>query len=335
MRLNVGFKKKVASLIGACGGAFLAECLPHSTRVLFYHGVKKGPIVHPVVEADQITFDAFRKQIDFFAKRYRFLSPDEFYERFMQRKFSKKELLLTFDDGYANTAEVVAPYLIEKNIPFLVFISPHLTETNQRTPSYYTFVAAYDPNLTKLDVESVKKTFPLNSDRDRYNTAMELLTYVRSLNEDDLIVFLKEVEENSSKEYREEAWEKYSSTGLMSWEQAEALSREELAVVGSHCWRHSILHAGQSDEEVVRQLRDSHDAIVQHCGKCDYFSYPNGGRDYVSAFAEEKSKDYYKMSFGVTRTQVKPTDVASFVSRIGLFGDFNGVKTTFSLVSLK
>ena len=328
MRLNVGFKKKVASLIGVRRRVFSGMSASLNARLILRR--EKGPIVHPVVEADQLRSTRSASRSIFSQNATVSLA-----RRVLQHLSvsSAKELLLTSTTA-TRTAEVVV-WPIEKNIPFLVFISPHLTETNQRTPSYYTFVAAYDPNLTKLDVESVKKTFPLNSDRDRYNTAMELLTYVRSLNEDDLIVFLKEVEENSSKEYREEAWEKYSSTGLMSWEQAEALSREELAVVGSHCWRHSILHAGQSDEEVVRQLRDSHDAIVQHCGKCDYFSYPNGGRDYVSAFAEEKSKDYYKMSFGVTRTQVKPTDVASFVSRIGLFGDFNGVKTTFSLVSLK
>lgn len=331
----MGYKKKLAGLIGAFGGARLAECLPHSTRVLFYHGVSKKPLAHPVVQANQITFDQFRRQIEFFAKRYRFLSADEFYDRFERRQFSGRELLLTFDDGYTNTAEVVAPYLVEKNIPFLVFISTHLIETNQRIPSYYTFAAAYDPDLVELDVPSIKRTFSLRSDQERFDAAMELLVYVRSLNEDNLMVFLKEVEENSSKEYREKAWELYDSEGLMSWNQAEELSREKLCEIGSHCWGHTILHPGQSNEEVVRQLRDSHDDIVKHCGKCDYFSFPNGSRDYVSEFAEEKSKDYYKASFGVTRTQVKKTDVASFISRIGLFGDFNAVKATFSILSLR
>ena len=332
----MGYRKQLAGIVGACGGACLAEhFLPHSTRVLFYHGVSKEPLVNPVVQANQITFDQFRRQIEFFAKRYRFLSADEFYDRFQQRQFSGKELLLTFDDGYANTAEVVAPYLVEKNIPFLVFISSNLVETNKRIPSYYTFAAAYDPDLVELDVPSLRKKYSLRTSQERFNAAMELLVYVRSLNEDDLMTFLREVEENSSEEYRGKAWDLYQSEGLMSWKQAEELSREKLCDVGSHCWGHTILHQGQSNEEVVHQLKDSHDDIVKHCGKCDYFSFPNGGRDYVSTFAEEKSKDYYKASFGVTRTQVKKTDVASFISRIGLFGDFNAVKAMFSILSLR
>ncbi len=331
----MGYKKQIAHLIGACGGARLAECLPHSARVLFYHGVSRKPLTHPVVQANQITFEAFRKQIDYFAKRYNFLSPDEFYDKFQNRQLGGKDLLDTFDDGYTNTAEVVGPYLAEKKIPYLVYVSPHLTETNQRIPSYYTFAAAYDPALSKLDVPSIGRSFPLTNDQERFSAAMELLVYVRSLNETDLILFLKEVEENMSEESRQRSWELYDSEGLMTWAQAEALARDGFCTIGSHCWRHSILHAGQSEEEVIHQLKDSHDAIVEHIGKCDYLSFPNGSRDYVSAFAEEKSKEYYKMSFGVTRTQVKKTDPSSFVSRIGLFGDFHAVMATFSILSLR
>lgn len=331
----MGYKKQIANLIGACGLARIAEAWPHSGRVIFYHGVSKKPLVHPMVQANQITFDAFRKQIDYFAKRYRFLSPDEFYDKFMSRSLNGKDLLLTFDDGYTNTAEVVAPYLVEKKIPFLTYISPRLIDANERIPSYYTFVAAYDPELDKLEIPSLKKTIPLGNETERFNAAMELLGYVRSLNETDLMVFLKEVEGNMSDESRARAWELYDSEGLMTWEQAEELAKEPLATIGSHCWGHSILHAGQSQEEVVRQLKNSHDAIVEHCGKCDYLSFPNGARDYVSQFAEEKSKEFYKMSFGVTRTQVKKTDAPSFVSRIGLFGDFNAVMATFSILSLR
>ena len=331
----MSIKKKIAGLVGACGGVALAECLPHSTRVLFYHGVSRKPLLHPVVQANQIDFDAFVKQIEFFAKKYRFLSADEFYQNFTQKKFSGKELLLTFDDGYTNTAEVVAPYLLEKKIPFMVFLSPHLINTNGRIPSYYTFVAAYDPQLTKLELPSIHRTFSLNSEQERFDVAMELLVYVRSLNETDLMIFLKELADNMSDEAKQSAWEKYDSEGLMTWKQAEELAKEEIVEFASHCYGHTILHKGQRDEEVIRQLKLSRDEILQHCGKCDYLSFPNGGRDYVSPFAQEKAKDFYKMAYGVTRTQVHPNDDPYFVSRIGLFGDYNAALAMFSILSMR
>lgn len=332
----MSLKKKIAHVAGACGGVWLSESLPiHSTRVIFYHGVSKEPLKGNLVQANQISFDAFRKQIDYFAKRYRFLSADEFYERFLNKEFSGRELLLTFDDGYANTAEVAAPYLVEKKIPFMVFVSAGLIETNRRGPSYYITATAYDPTLAELDVPSVGRRFSLRSEKERSDAALTLRGYVRSLNEENLRILLSEVVDASSREYRDEAWETYRSEGLMTWRQAEELSREKLAYVGSHCWDHAILHSGQSDEEVVSQLERSRDAVVKHCGKCDFLSYPNGRREYVSEFAAKKSADYYKASFGVNNSQLKKTDKASFIPRVGLLGDFYAALAAFSILALK
>ena len=330
----MGIKKTAARAIGALGGAALFEALaPHRARVLFYHGVSKEPLVHPVVQANQITFDAFRRQIDYFAKRFRFLTPDEFSERFASKTLGSKDLLLTFDDGYVNTAEVVAPYLFEKKIPFLVFMSPHLTETGGRIPSYYAFVAAYDPALAALDLETTQERLPLGTEEERFSAAMRLLEHIRALDETKLATLLDELNSVMSSDSREESWERYSSEALMTWSQAESLAREG-AVLGSHCFGHTILHAGQSDSEVDRQLESSRAAIAEHIGACDYMSYPNGSREYVSPYAERRAGELYKTCFGVTGTQVKSTDVASFVSRVGLFGDFYGSLSVFSILSM-
>ena len=125
----MGYKKTLASIAGFCGVARHAELLPHSARVVMCHGVTKEPIVDPIVQANQIDFELFRRNIDYIAKCGHFLTPDEFYEKFQTKSFDKRDVLLTFDDGYVNQAEVAAPYLIEKQIPFLVFVSPGLVDS--------------------------------------------------------------------------------------------------------------------------------------------------------------------------------------------------------------
>ena len=148
----MGYKKTLASIAGFCGVARLAELLPHSARVVMCHGVTKEPIVDPIVQANQIDFELFRRNIDYIAKCGHFLTPDEFYEKFQTKSFDKRDVLLTFDDGYVNQAEVAAPYLIEKEIPFLVFVSPGLVDSDERIPSYYAFTAATCEKLDALRI---------------------------------------------------------------------------------------------------------------------------------------------------------------------------------------
>ena len=70
-----------------------------------------------------IRMEVFRKHMDIISeKNYNYLNPKDFDKKFSERKI-KKKILITIDDGFLSFYEKAWPYLKEKQIPFILFIS--------------------------------------------------------------------------------------------------------------------------------------------------------------------------------------------------------------------
>ncbi len=70
-----------------------------------------------------IRTEIFRKHMNIISeKKYNFLNPKEFEEKFSQKK-TDKLILLTIDDGFSSFYESAWPYLKKNEIPFILFIS--------------------------------------------------------------------------------------------------------------------------------------------------------------------------------------------------------------------
>ena len=67
--------------------------------------------------------EIFKKQIDLIQqKKISFISPKEFKLNFKSPK-DRKKILLTIDDGFTSFYQNAWPYLKEREIPFILFIS--------------------------------------------------------------------------------------------------------------------------------------------------------------------------------------------------------------------
>ncbi len=70
-----------------------------------------------------IKMNAFKSQINLIKKNnLNFLNPDDFKNEFNKVK-SKKKVLMTVDDAFSSFYENAWPYLKEKKIPFILFVS--------------------------------------------------------------------------------------------------------------------------------------------------------------------------------------------------------------------
>lgn len=326
----MNYKKTIASLIGKTPMWRLGEPFRKMPRILFYHGVIQESYYDARVQANQILFENFKKQIDFLKQHYEFISIDEFYEQFTQRdKFSGKEIVLTFDDGYKNNLTVAAPYLQSLGIPFTVFVSTGCVE--KFVPTYYIRSALLSNKLDKIEIPSIRKQYQL-TDANQMAIMDELITCIKT--SDDLLVqnVISELEEQLGISNREEIDSHFESERIMSWQEVEELIKCG-AVIGSHSVSHSILHGNQSVETINYQLKESKKHIIDHIGKCKYFAFPNGDRPSVCEKSLELSKEYYDMSFAVNGKTVSYHDPVSFVSRIGAAFELELLKPQLSLLS--
>jgi peptidoglycan/xylan/chitin deacetylase (PgdA/CDA1 family) len=70
-----------------------------------------------------MTPDTFERCLKFFKRHYRIVSPREVFEALAgERRVPGRSLLVTFDDGWADTAEFAQPLLDQHSIPALVFV---------------------------------------------------------------------------------------------------------------------------------------------------------------------------------------------------------------------
>jgi len=114
--LSAGYAVK-ASLFG----------IPQGLRVLMYHSVSQGS---PSDRADIYTISASR-----FTDQINYLTENQNNLALAVRPLLGTDdigVAITFDDGYRDNLEVVAPLLIDRGFPFHVFVNPTFIMSNDR-----------------------------------------------------------------------------------------------------------------------------------------------------------------------------------------------------------
>src|SRR5690242_46234 len=97
-----------------------------STRravILLYHGVSKGSDPHA------ISIGALVQHIIFLKEHFEIIHPERLFEK--RKTYEKIRVLLTFDDGFRNHADVLALELIKHRAPALFFVSSRHSNTGK------------------------------------------------------------------------------------------------------------------------------------------------------------------------------------------------------------
>ena len=310
----------------------LGEVFRKMPRILFYHGVINEPFKNLRVQANQMPFDNFRQQMMFLKKHFQFISVDEFFLRFTAGdKFTGKEIVLTFDDGYKNNLYVAAPLLYELKIPFTIFISTGAVDNESFVPTYFVRSAVFSPIVHDLDIPSIGKRFVFNSDN-RLRTEKELIHCIKTSGEPVVRAIINDIENHIGQKVRYEINRLYQSERILSWEEVKTLYNLGV-VIGSHCVSHCILHKNQSPEIVKSQIEDSKNSIISHIGECKYFAFPNGDISSVCDYSLSCARNVYDMGFAANGKQVGTEDRIEYISRIGVAPTLDLLKVQLSLLS--
>ena len=266
-------KKLVFKAGSAPGISSMLRRWKSGPTVLFYHGVEEK-IVDPRIQTLHLELAAFEKQIGYLRKHFDIVSIDDLCDGVTGgKKLPPSMVVLTFDDGYRNNLDVVAPYLASLGVPFSVFVSTRHIDEGLRFPTYYlrtSVLNTRERRVTVLDHE-----FDVGTDDQKRQSMAAISGFLKS----SALPTVSRVVEDLRKLLPDDQWdelnERFSSDAPMDWTQVRAL-RDTGAVIGSHCHDHILLHEGQELEEIDRQLRLSKTLLDEHVGDCKYIAYPNG-----------------------------------------------------------
>lgn len=112
--------------------SLLKSISPASTLLPYHHTVSNDNLEHiihlyPYKNVAQFTLD-----LDHLLKHVQPVSPDELYQYIEQHhSLPKGKFLLTFDDGFREIYDVVAPILERKGVPALFFVNPNFVDNKE------------------------------------------------------------------------------------------------------------------------------------------------------------------------------------------------------------
>lgn len=272
----------------------LRRHLNRKPRVLFWHGIDTR--VDKELCPENFSVDIFKKQIQYLRKHYDIISIKEFDRRLAEDSFTGREMLLTFDDGYASNLYVVEPILSQFNLPFTVFISTDNITTGDFYPTSVCRLVTRAAGLDKLALPTIGQEFNMPTDADRAATCKVITKMLKTRPLDEVKAIVGDLLSNISPDEWENLKNRFECIRPMNWEEVLKLSRKENVTIGSHCMWHIICHEQQKPEEVKHQLTGSKQIIEDRLQlPCDYFAYPNGN---YTEFSNDCVKSAYRLGFG-------------------------------------
>nr|WP_316639059.1 polysaccharide deacetylase family protein [uncultured Roseateles sp.] len=258
------------------GFDLLGTLAPPRLSVLTFHRVHARPDALFPGEPDAERFDLLMRLV---AGSFRVLSLAQAAEHLEQATLPARSLVLTFDDGYADNAEIALPILQRHGLKASFFVSSGFLDGGRMwNDSVIECLRA--SRLASVDLgEFSLSRLPLESIEQRQQAVQALLPRIKYLSLDERETALARLRRLCAVEHLPQDL-------MMSTEQLRSLHRAGMEI-GGHTVSHPILttlDGLQAEREIAQgrqRLQELIDTPVQ------VFAYPNGkpGQDYDASHA--------------------------------------------------
>jgi peptidoglycan/xylan/chitin deacetylase (PgdA/CDA1 family) len=297
-------KNSLRSLTAAAGWRLPAarSLLPRQPVILVYHGVPRSRAA--------VTAEAFERQLLFLKQNFDLVSC---YQLSMQkRRANRLQVMLTFDDGFRNNAEVVAPILRRHQAPAVFFVSSRHAE-----PGKYLWFSYLQLLETSFRGNGFKfrGEFLEMSPAGRRTTIARLRASLLEMKPHPAAMYsaieqeLPRLEDfNSDEDLRD------CASGMTA-EQVGELGRDPLFTIGGHTVDHPFLT--QCDpHEAGLQIANNKQWLERLCGaECQVFAYPAG--DYSESVMEQCRAAGFSSAFSVA-SKIERSEKFE-IPRIGIY----------------
>ncbi|WP_165366188.1 polysaccharide deacetylase family protein [Brumimicrobium glaciale] len=214
-----------------------------------------------------MSIKTFEKLLKFISKNYEICLPSDVKENVI-----KKQLILTFDDGFEDFYYNAFPLLKKHNIPAVLNVVVNCIKTDYQiwTQQLNDTLDAYAKESKGFEIQIGEDTFEYNINiENAEKLALEIFKKLLSLTTEkrELIVFKLE----------EEAPTKINRTKMMNTKQLKEVSDAGI-LIGSHSLSHPNLKIEDNQSEFLKQeLSESKTQLEKILNKpVEVFAFPNG-----------------------------------------------------------
>jgi len=270
----MSIKTSIKNILLRTGVLRLRQVLrPGTTVILAYHSVSRDRQGQAFCVNPGITTDAerFRDQMKLLRRNYRPVSLDDIADYLSdKRELPRRSVAVTFDDGFADNAEVAAPIMEEFGIFGTFYLTVDSVARNElpwfcRMEYLFRRAEREKKVLRTSDGDEWKMNDPTE-----YRAAYLKLAYpCARLSGDEQRQHVESVEELFG-----DRLDPTASPRMMTFDQARDLRRRG-HIVGSHSFSHGNM-AHLSSEDLRREITEADAILSKELGeKVGHFSYPH------------------------------------------------------------
>jgi peptidoglycan/xylan/chitin deacetylase (PgdA/CDA1 family) len=295
------------------------------TIFIGYHGVSEDS--EPYKAWTLVSKTNFRKQLQFLKENFNCIHIDGVFER-KKKAVSRPNVVVTFDDGYANNAVIALPILEELKIPAIIYVTTrHVIERELFWPDIIWMLVKKAP-VPFIDLSKIApplSSYQFSGDDNRFQiSAMRLIEDIkkaeskhRKLILSKIICKFKKVSEKENLRFEVEN----NVFTPMTHEQVQQLSSHLLITIGAHSHCHNLLDQ-ISLKQANESIRKSKEILTCLTGKSiNHFAYPNG--NYNSNLVEMVRKEGFNSAVTFSSGLHNHNDDQFTINRFGVGADMS------------
>lgn len=228
--------------------------------------------------------NVFEQKILWIKNRYDVISAKQFGEILYSGNQAKNTCMLSIDDGWRSTYDIIFPVLKKHKLPFTIFVSPQVVKSGF---NFWTYL------IQLCNEEKLKEIVVRRGLFDRTVTRFPIDLIFKELTIDEVYDVLKE--------YLRQTPDLCIPRGFINEKELIEMHRSGLVEVGAHTLTHPILK-NEAETDSKREIVES---VSQLSELLDYpvrtFAYPNGlyKIDYTEREMEVAKQAGIKMAFSV------------------------------------
>ena len=252
-------------------------------RILAYHRVAELRDT-PALDSRLIsaTPEGFARQMKHLARFYRVVSMPEVLEAVEKgRPLPKRAVLITFDDGYADVADIAWPILKQLRLAATMFVPTAYPDRPERVFWWDKLYQAFAATLrVEMNVPPLGRLALLRADEKR-RSLHALQNYLTTIAHGEAMELVDAL-------CADLGLRCVRGGSVLSWDQLRQLAREGLTL-GAHTRTHPIM-TQITPERMRREVQGSLEDLQREIGAClPIFCYPNGNHnDAVLAVLREQ-----------------------------------------------
>lgn len=241
-------------------------------RILTYHRIIPAGGDTPGGPLVSATSEAFERQLAHLAKKYRVVSMGEVLDAATRgARLPENSVLITFDDGYRDFAEVAWPLLKARRLPVTVFVPTGYPDRPNQVFWWDRLYRAFLRTRCQQWTDGAGRTFSLHSQGERIDGYRSASSRIKSLAHDEAMALVDRICQELEEEHP-------GASDVLSWSELRRLAGEGVTL-GAHTRTHPIL-TRLPDERLREEIVGSQEDLAHNLGRAlPIFCYPDGGHD--------------------------------------------------------